>query len=153
MLASGFTELIQWWKQVRKYMCNITALVHLHLHYALITYLKWWRNIEILINWERHLVVNVVYQFVSLGAYCSHGIVHGDLMMAVASKHSPCVMGGLWVHKDITCWSAYVIHLSVKIMNLFVAANENCYMAIFFIALLNSCWDWWTHAITFHQQW
>lgn len=108
------------------------------LYCTLITDLKWWRNIEILINWERHLVVDVVYKLVPLGAYCSHGIIHGDLMVAVTSKHSPCVMCRLWVYKEITCSSAYMIYW-VKLRTLFVAANESCYKAKIFLLLFWIC--------------
>lgn len=101
-----------------------------------VTYLKWWRNIKILVNWERHLVINVVYKLVPLGPHSPHRIVHGDLMVAVASKHSPCVMCRLWVHKEVT-FTSCTGYLCIALTYFFSLVNIHYSRC----PIPNSCWD------------
>lgn len=49
--------------------------------------LKRWRYIEILIDWKRGVVIQIVDQFISLRPNSSHRVIHGYFMHVVTGEN------------------------------------------------------------------
>lgn len=56
------------------------------------------RNIEVLVDGERHQVVQILYEFVAGRSHHPHGVVHGHLVQVVA-REDGVRLRGVWPQK------------------------------------------------------